>query len=913
MSDPSGGRQRPDPDGQPGRGSLLYRLLRAWVRLCARLLHHDRRTGWMREWDGELWYGVEARPPGQRLRMTPGTALGILSDAWHVRRRTVGGRLARGGDGALDRAVRDVRVGLRGLRKSPGFTAVVVATLAIGIGGTVGLFSVVQALLMTPLPYPEADRLVHLWQGRRGAGIDRDWLSPALYGDIRDQTDAFEALAFTYRSSSTLSGQGRAREVGWVQAQSSYLDLIGARIALGRGLSAADDQAGAVEVVVLTDALWEAAFGRDPDVVGRSVILDGVSYPIVGVLGTALIDDDVLPSYETTGSVDLVRSFPMTPEFAAIRDWESYNVLGRLRAGVSLAHAQSQLDDLARTVQALHEADPNSGFFIEALPILDQVVRRVRPSLLLLLGAAAAVLLVACLNVANLLTGRHLGRRSELSVRAALGADRSTIVRQLFTESALLALLGGALGISLACVLVPVLRTQSFVRLPRVAEIGIDGGVLAFTLVVTGLTCILFGMAPAFRAARADLACGLRSAGRVAGDSRGRRGLSGALVVVQVGVSLMLLVGGALLGRSFRALHLVDPGFEVEHRLTFRVSPVGPAYATREARVAFHRELARRLRTLPGVESAGAVSRLPFSGVLSFAPIDLVGYEPPQGASHEIVAAYRVVTPDYFETMEIPLVRGRAFDGRDDASGAPVAIIDEQFAEKYFPGLDPIGYRVSGWLDGEDAATIVGVAATVKHDALDASSRITAYYPHRQVGSRAMHFVVATEGSPEALVEPVRRLIEDLDPDVAMVDTRALEGRVRSSLAARQLAMVLVQGLGAIALALAALGLYGVVSFRVRRSTAEIGIRLALGASDGSILRTILGRGMTLGAAGVALGLVFSLAAAGILRSVLFGIEPLDTLSFFAVAATTMGSTFLACWVPARRATRLDPLTSLKG
>lgn len=911
-AEPRGGSPAPDQPSGSG-GPWLYRLLRSWMRLCALLVPRERRTKWTKEWEGELWYGVAPMSRGARLRTAPATFYEILADARQMRRIALPERLPRRGDSVLRTGFRDVRVGLRSLRKTPAFTAVVAVTLAVGIGGTSALFSVVQALLLEPLPYPDADRLVHFWQGRRGAGVEGDWLSPALFGDIRDQTDAFDELALTYGASSTLSERGRAQEVGWAQVQSSFLDLIGARTILGRSLGPEDGRPDATEVAVLTEALWTRSFGRDPDVIGQSVVLDGVSYPIVGVLADdVLLNEDVLPPVSTTGGIALVRSFPITPQFAAIRNWESYNVVGKLRAGVSLQQAQMQLDRLAATIQRLYEADPNSGFYVEAVPLQDQVVGGVREALVLLMGAAAAVLLVACLNVANLLTARLIARRRELSVRAALGAGRGRLARQLLTEGALLAGLGGALGTAIAFALVRTLRIQGFVRLPRASEIAIDGGALVFTLVVTSLTCVLFGMAPASRASRIDLAGMLRSGGGILGASRSRGlNLSGALVVAQISVSLVLLVGGVLLGRSFRALHRVDPGFEVENRLTFRISPSGPAYATREARVAFHQEVARRVRALSGVESVGAVSTLPFSDALSFAPVKIADYAPPQGSDHEIVSAFRVATQGYFGSMAIPLVRGRAFDARDDASGPPVAIIDERFAETYFPEVDPIGYRVSfpgitGW------ATIVGVAAAVKDDALDTDSRLTTYFPHKQLGSRGMFVIIATTVPPETLVEPVRQVVESLDPDVAVVDARPLEDRVRSSLAARRLAMALVQGLGVIALALAALGLYGVVSFRVNESTREIGMRLALGASRTSILRMVVGRGMSLGVAGLALGLIAALGAAGLLRSVLFGIEPIDALSFFVVAVASMLMTLIASYVPARRATRLDPMVSMQ-
>lgn len=899
------------------REPLSYRLLDRWMRLLARLVPERARPSWTEEWDGELWYGVMGRPEKTRWRAAAGLAAGLLRDAFHVRRleATPAGRPARRDGGVLGSLVADLRYGRRTLRKTPGFTAVVAITLGLAIGASVTVYSVVDALLLSPLPYPDADRLVLLWQGRRGANVDKDWFSGGHFSDIQSQTDVLDGLSFFEGGSSTLTGRGRPTEVGWLRAPSSYLRLLGAKVALGRIIGEEDDQADATRVALLTYGLWQRAYGGDASAVGQTVTLDGRDVEIVGVLSPdVLLDGEVMPTAYSDGHVDVVLSLPLSGEILSDRVAEGYNIVARLAPGVTLARAQAELDGVAATIQELHESDPESGFFIRAVPLLDEVVGSVRPALILLLASVGGVLLIACVNVANLLLARSGSRRRELGIRAAMGAGGRRLVRQLLTESAMLAALGGVLGVGLADVGLRVVHRVGAVSLPRVSEIGLDGRVLLFSLVITMVTCFVFGLVPAWRAARIDLADSLRPGGRTStggGALWSRFNLSNALVVAEIGLSLVLLVGGGLLVRSFVALQHVDPGFRAEGRLTFRVSLSGDAYGERVDRIAFYDELAQRLAALPGVESVGGASHVPLDGGVSWGPIAIDGYVPPQGPRHQIISDFRVVTPGYFRTMGIPLVGGRDFDARDTPNEAAVAIIDENFAATYFPDRDPIGMRIVDFFWAK--ATIIGVVGTVHRESLDRVSRVTFYAPQGQWGTRRLYMALATAGDPDALVAPATRVVEELDEAVAVADVRTMQSRVGSSLARRRFSMGLLQILGAVALALAAVGIYGLVSYRVNQGARELSLRMALGASTGRILRLVVRHGLGLAAVGVVTGLVGALVVTRFMRSMLFGVGPVDGLTYGTVAAGLAVTALIACYIPARRATRVDPMDAITG
>ena len=665
---------------------------------------------------------------------------------------------------------------------------------------------------------------------------------------------------------------------------------------------------------MLTHGLWQRSFGEDPDIVGQTITLDGSDFEIIGVLTPdLLLDNEVMPTPEAVGQVDIVLSFPVSGTLLADRLTEWYNIVGKLEQGVTLAQAQAALDLVAATIQELHESDPNSGFFIRAVPLIDEVVGSIRPALLVLLASVGGVLLIACLNVANLLLARATSRRRELGVRAALGAKRGRLVQELLTESALLAAIGGVLGVGFAAAALAAIHQLGAASLPRVEEIAIDGRVLLFSVTVTAVTCLVFGLLPAWRTSRINLAGTMNFSGRGT-SSRGslwsRSNLSSALVVAEIGLSLVLLIGGGLLARSFIELQRVDPGFETNGRLTFGVAVSGVEYSEAPARLEFYDQLAERIRALPGVAAVGATTDLPLTGSVNWAPIGVVDYVPPQGQGHQVISEYRVVLPGYFDAMSIPLIRGRRFDDRDVSDGTRVAIIDEHFADTYFPERDPIGMQVAAW---GGPMTIVGVVGTIKYDALDTDSHVTTYQPVSQLTRWALSVVVETAGDPNTLVQPVRRIVRELDEGVAVVDVISMDGILANSLNQRRFSMVLIHVLSIVALILAGIGIYGLVSYRVKQGTRELGIRVALGASTRGILSLVLRHGLALSLVGIVTGLAAALSLAGFMRSMLFGVSAIDGLTFTAVSAGLVATTLLACYIPARRATLIDPLEAIRS
>jgi len=890
--------------------SVCHSLLTRWIGAIALLVPRDQRDAWSKEWEGELGYLVGAGRLGARRAVDLG--VGALRDVLVVRglRRAARGE-AR--DGIVTTILSDLRHGVRRLRRVPGFTATVTTTLAIGIGGAVAIFSVVNALLLRPLPFPDADRLVLIWQGRRGADVDKDWLSGGHFSDIRDQTSAFEALTFFEGGASTLTGRGQATEVGWLRATSASLRLLGVDISLGRLLGDQDDRADASPVALVTHRFWRQAFGADSSIVGQTLVLNGRAIEIVGLLSqAALLDREVLPTMMGTDRIDLVLSFPVGPETLTDRVSEGYNVFGRLAPGVTLAQAQSQLDLVAGSVQRLHEADPRSGFFLTVVPLLDEVVGSVRPSLLVLAAAVGIVLLIACVNVANLLLARGATRYREVVIRSAMGAGRGRLIRELLVESGALAVLGGALGIGLATFAIRIVRRVGSESLPRISEIGIDHRVLLFAVVVTIATCLLFGLLPAWRATRVDPGDTLKASGRTSaaeGSLWARARLSNLLVASELGLSFALLVGAGLLVRSFLALERVDVGFQADRLLTFRLNLSRDRYPTPVDQVSFYAELGRRLARIPGVETVGVASHVPFDGGISWGPMGLEGYVPPQGADHQIISDFRIVTPDYFRALGVPLVRGRLFGEGDDFQGEEVALIDEYFADTYFPDRDPIGTRLISY--GNVRPVIIGVVGTIKHQGLEGLTRTTVYRPLGQWGGRQRYVVLATRGDPEAAIGPALRTVASLDGEVPVVDVAPMSARVGASLAERRFAMGLLDVLGLVALGLAAIGVYGLVAYRVSCGARELSVRMALGATRGRIIRMVLGRGAWLVAIGIAAGLVTAVLVTRLMRGMLFEVSALDGWTYGVVATGLVAVTVLAAYLPARRAAGANPLDAI--
>jgi predicted permease len=813
----------------------------------------------------------------------------------------------------------DLRYGVRGFLRSPGFTAATLLSLAIGIGANTAIFSVANALLLRPLPYRDPDRLVILWNRSPGLDITQDWFSTAQYFDIRNNHHGFEQLAIAIGGKYTLTNDGEPERVGVARVSSSLLPLLGGRALLGRIFSPDDDASGRAPSAILTYDFWQRRYGGDPHMAGKTVILDGIPYPVAGILQSGFrLPHQILPILTGPDQVEIVLSLPMPAGAAQVRTREDYTIMGRLRRGVPLQQAQAEMNALTARLRRDYPDiyPPNGGLTFTIVPLLDQVVGDTRRPLAVLLAAVGFVLLIACANVTNLLLTRAVARQKEIAVRAALGAARSRILRQLLTESLALAAGGGALGVLFAWLGVRWIQALGAGSLPRLHEISIDPRVLLFTLAVSLGSGVIMGLAPALRSSRLALSGTLGNASR--GSSGGAlwgRGnhLRRLLVVAELALSVVLLIGAGLLIRSFARLNRVPPGFQPSGVLTFDLAMAGRKYNSGAAVLGAYHELWERLQALPGVTAAGGINSLPFTDQFSWTPIIIEGRVPPPGEKF-LNADTRISGGRYFEAMQIPLIAGRFFNQEDTADKPRVAIIDEFMAREFWPGQSAIGKRIQvvylrsgGWL------TIVGVVGRVKQDSLDADPRIAFYMPQTQAPSRAMTVAVRTGADPLALAGAAKRAIQRLDPELPIYSVRSMGQLVAQSLAPRRFLENLLTLFAAMALVLAALGVYGVMACQVSQGTHELGIRIALGATRRTIVRMVLGRAMTLAVCGVVTGMAAALALTRLIRGLLFGVEALDAVSFATTALLLALVTGLASYMPARRAARTDPLTSLRS
>ena len=793
-------------------------------------------------------------------------------------------------------------------------------SLAIGIGANTALFSVANALLFRPLPYSDADRLVILWNRSPGLNITEDWFSTAQYFDIKTGHRGFEDLAIAIGANYNLTGSSDPERVGVIRVSSNLLPMLGARAAFGR-LFSADEDTGQPATAILSYGTWTRRYANDPAAVGKSVTLNGQSYHIVGVLPESFsLPRDVLPTLGVAEDGEIFLPLPLAANAATIRTREDYNIIGKLARGVSVAQAQSEMDAItARLRRDFPDVyPPNGGLTFSVVPLLEQVVGSVRRPVLMLLGAVGFVLLIACANVANLLLSRAVARRREMAVRAALGASRARIVRQLLGESLMLALGGGLLGIVLAEAGVMWIRAAQPADVPRVHAILVDGRVLLFTFAVSLVSGLLFGLAPALGTGKIDLHATLKDAGRGsagAGAVWGRgHTLRRLLVVAELALSVMLLVGAGLLVRSFARLQTVAPGFNSAGVLTVELTMSGPKYANGGLVLDMYQRLWERLDALPGVISSGGVTSLPLSQYFSWGPITVEGRTPAPGEAF-LNADQRVAGGRYFETMQIPLIRGRLFTDEDRAQGQRVIIVDEFLAREIWPGADPLGKRVRLGDPKSEAPwqTVVGVVGRVKQYSLASDGRIALYLPQRQVPSRALYVVIRTDRNPAALRSTVAQAIHDLDPDLPLYHVTTMGERVQGSLARQRFLMLLLSVFAGIAMVLAAIGIYSVMAYLVSQGAREIGIRIALGASPGRILGLVLGQGVSVVGAGLATGLVGAAALTGVLRSLLFEVRGTDPITFLVVAGILGAVALVATYIPAQRAARIDPIHSLRN
>jgi predicted permease len=807
--------------------------------------------------------------------------------------------------------LQDFRYALRVLRKNIVLTVVVILSLAIGIGANSAIFSVVDALLLRPLPYPQPDRLAAIWLHSPGIGIFRDWPSPGQYVDLRNENRSFDEMAIAQLRGFTLTGRDQPQLLGGVMASSTLLHMLGAKALIGRLLLPEEDKPGKPAVAILTYKAWQKLFSSDSHVVGRSITLNGKPYSVVGVLTPDFfLSPEVMPAEGPIDRLDVFLPLPLGPEAAQRRGDENYNIMVRLKRGVSLAQAQADVDVIAAQIREKDKRDRTFGMTVTGLQ--EQVVGDVRRALLVLLGSVALVLLIACANVANLLLTRAASREKEMAIRTALGASGWRVVRQLLTESVLLALMGGAAGLVIAKWALYVVHTINPGNIPRLDAIRIDGAVLAFTFGVALVTGVLFGLAPAWRALSVDLNSSLKSGGRTGqasgGMSLGRNRLRGLLVVVELAFSLMLLVGAGLLLRSFARLQRVPPGFSTDHIISMRLVASGPDYHKDEDAIRLSQTIEDRVSHLPGVQAEGLTSVLPLTGEVGWGGIKVEGYTPPPG--QELQVDIRVASADYFRTLGIALVQGRFFSDHDRAGGERVAIIDEKFARRFWPKGDAVGKHV--WFEADKPITIAGVVGTVKQYGLESDSKIAVYFPQLQNPDNAPFLVARTSSDPAALAGTIAREIHAVDPNILVYDVRTMQDRLYDSLARQRFATTMLGAFAGFALLLAAVGVYGVMSYLVSQSTHDIGVRMALGARPGNLLAWVARQGMELAAIGIAGGLMGALALTRVMAGLLFGVSTTDAITFSAVAVILAVVTLAATVIPARRAIGVDPVVALR-
>ena len=802
----------------------------------------------------------------------------------------------------------DVRYALRMLAKNPAFTAIAVVALALGIGANTAIFSVVNAVLLRPLPFKHPEQLVMLWENAAHLGFPKDTPSPANFLDWQKQAQSFTGMAAMVERSFNLTGVGEPERLEGRRISANLFDLLGVPALLGRTFVADDDRPGS-HVVLLSHSLWQRRFGSDPGVIGRALTLNGESYTVVGVMPRFV----QLPGYATRSDQLWVPvAFPQ--EEASQRGNHFLEVIARLKAGITLKQAQTEMETIAaRLAQQYPVYNTRRGAVV--VPLHEQIVGDIRPALLVLLGAVGFVLLIACANVANLLLARAAVRQKEIALRLALGASRSRLTRQFLTESVLLAIFGAGLGLLLAFAGIRILGTFIPSSISQVQTISIDATVLIFTAGVAVLTGIAFGLAPAIHGSHLNLNDTLKESGRdSAGAARGHRA-RGLLVIGEVAISFVLLIGAGLLINSFLHLRKLDPGFRADHLLTMKVDLSEVKYPDRDRRAAFFDEVTRRVRALPGVQSAAVANNLPLTYNGDSMTISIEGLaDPPPGQQPDVI--YRVIGPGYFATMGIQIVRGRDFTDHDKGDAKDVVVISEKTAQHFWPGQDPIGKRLK---PGSSASTspwreVIGVVKDVRQNDLIAPTKMEMYLNYRQLKNiPANALVVRTSIEPMSLAGSVRNAIWSVDKDQAVADIDTMDHIVAEAVARQRFSMVLLGFFAAVALLLASVGIYGVMSYSVAQRTREIGIRIALGARRADVLQMTVKAGLKLVGAGMLLGVAAAFILTRVMATLLYGISATDPITFAGISLVLLAVAIFASYVPALRATKVDPIVALRA
>ena len=815
----------------------------------------------------------------------------------------------------------DIRYGLRQLIRHPAFTIIAVLTLALGIGANTAIFSVVNAVLLKPLPFPEPDQLlaVGMTDTRQKGETNLNSLSYPDFFDFRDQNRTLASSAVYRDRSFAMTSEEGATSLRGVKVSAEFFDVLGIKPKIGRGFVRDDEQggggAGGFKVIISYD-FWQKHYGADPNVLGRTITLDRRDYAVIGVMPAGFqfpIQNDPLDFYVTIAedAANPDGSMPQTKQ----RGNHSLQAIARLKPGATIFQAQSDLSAIAAALTKQYP-DSNTHFGVLTKPLREEMIGDVRTALYILFGAVVCVLLIANANVANLLLSRASARGKEIALRAAMGASRARIIRQLLTESVMLSGLGGGLGLLLAQWGTEALIKTVPQNIPRISTIQLDGSVLAFTLLVSLATGVIFGLVPAWQASHVDLNSSLKSGNRMGSGGEGKGRVRNALIMAEVALALVLLIAAGLLIQSFARLGQVQPGMRTERLLTARIGLPDIAYPKNENITAFYDQFLPKIRALPGVESASAILPLPLSGSNMVTSFDVEEAPLPEGQRPG--APVRIIATDYFATMGIPVRQGRIFEERDQFESTPVVIVNERFVAKYFPGQNVIGKRIKPGFsaddNGEKMREIVGVVGNVKHLSLKLEDSPEMYLPRTQIPIGVMSLVIRTTVSnPNALTNSVRKELAAMDATVPLTSVRVFDEYISRSLARPRFNTLLLSIFAGTALLLTAIGIYGVMAYSVSQRTNEIGIRIALGAGKSSIFRLIVGQAMTLVGISVVIGLAGAFAATRLLNSLLFGVGASDPVTFIGIVLLVSAVAFIAAWVPARRATRVDPIVALRA
>jgi len=804
----------------------------------------------------------------------------------------------------MDNLISDIRYAIRNLIKRPGFTLIAVLTLALGIGANSSIFSAINALLLNPLPIPDHSRVMAIWDKDPSHGLEHNEVTVANYFDWRAQNQSFESLALYRWWSVNLTGQDTPERIQGFRVTVNFFDTLGVKPARGRGFSAEENQPGRNAVAIIAHSLWQRRFGGDPNIINKTITVNSEPVTVVGVLP---------PRFNFPKGAEVYAPFALTPEFMANRQNHAYYVLGRLKPGVTHQAAQADIDAITARLQKQYP-ETNTGLSAVVIPVLKDTVRMYDRALWVLMAAVGFVLLIACANVANLMLARASGRQKEIAVRVALGASRWRVVRQLLTESLIVALVGGGVGVLIAFWGINLLRGANPGEAEKFApgweQLGLNPRVLAFTIGLSLISGLLFGLFPALQSSNPNLNNSLKEGGRTGGSGSHR--LRSSLVVFEIALSLILLVGAGLLVRSFLSLLKTNPGFEPDHLMTLNLILPSRKYKDDAQVIAFYKDLVQRAQQVPGVKDAALVNYIPLGGANSSDGFLVEGVpEPPPG--QEFIGRYRVCTPDYLRTMGISLLKGRTFTDADRTGSTPVAIINETMARKYWANGDAIGkrFRLYGPLDKSPWIEIVGIINDVRHD-LDTPITPEYYFPHAQDTWNSMVLVARTSVDPASTASALRQQVWAIDKDQPVFDVKTMT-EVRSiSVALYSFSSVMLGIFAGVALLLAAVGIYGVLAFAVTQRTQEIGIRMALGAKTTDVLSLVLRHGMGMALLGICFGLAGAWALTRFISGLLVGVSSTDLLTFSVVTFTLLFAALLACYVPARRATKVDPLVALR-